>query len=329
MIFRLLACVFLVCCHQLWGATKSPIVLISVDGLRPDAILKSDARTIQKLKDTGTYFVNATTVRPSITLPSHTSMLTGLDPRQHGVWWNDYLPNLGVVKYPTAFELARNRGFSTAAFVTKDKFKHLNRPGSLLHFEVTQKSGKAVAKAFANYVLAQGIPQVTWIHLPDPDHVGHKLGWMSPFYLEAVEAADEAIGQIVAVATQVSPANPPLFIVTADHGGQGLSHSLDIDANNYIPMIVNGPGIESGIIKNTRVVIYDVAPTILALLDIELPQSFMGRPLPLSILSASVKDKIGQDLLAAYSSANPKNSCFNPIDLAVSKFTASALRWGL
>src|SRR5687768_4085146 len=51
------------------------VVIISLDGLRPDAIDKFGARTLQRLMREGTYTLNAQTILPSKTLPSHTSML--------------------------------------------------------------------------------------------------------------------------------------------------------------------------------------------------------------------------------------------------------------
>src|SRR5262245_50034101 len=66
------------------------VVIISVDGLRPDAIAAAGAVTMQKLIERGAYCAKAETIRPSITLPSHTAMLSGLDFQHHGIVWNNY-----------------------------------------------------------------------------------------------------------------------------------------------------------------------------------------------------------------------------------------------
>lgn len=311
-----------------WSAIKNPILIISVDGLRPDAILKADAKNMQNLIRTGTYFPNATTVRPSITLPSHTSMLTGLDPKQHGIWWNDYQPNLGIVKYPTVFELAKKAGFTTAAIVGKTKFIHLHRPNSLSYFEITEQNGDSVSKAFKKYLEEEELPDITWLHLPDPDRVGHKLGWMSPFYLDAVDDADEAVGNIITVATARSKNGPPIVILTADHGGSGFNHSADNDDNSHIPLVVNGPGIEGGMRKYPRVFIYDVTPTVLRLKDLPLEDNFMGRPLPLKILDQSPKKVTGIDFFEANFKRFFTTSLSSPITLAVPVLNPSVKAWG-
>jgi predicted AlkP superfamily pyrophosphatase or phosphodiesterase len=255
----------------------NPIILISIDGLRPDAIKKADAKYMLELIEKGTSFDQAMTVRPSVTVPSHVSMLTGLDPKQHGFIWDDYRPEKGPVKDPTALEIAHQAGLRTAMFVSKDKLIPLNRPGSLDYFEKTEKSGSEVAKAFKAYVEANGLPDVTFLHLPDPDKIGHFLFWMSPFYLSAVRDADDAVRNIVDTATHAS-AKMPTIIITADHGGNGLGHLLDIETNNRIPFFAKGEGIAAGVVKHEAVRVYDAAPTILSVLGLAIPENWLGRP---------------------------------------------------
>jgi arylsulfatase A-like enzyme len=263
--------------------SANPIVVISIDGLRPDAIEKAKAKNLLNLIATGTSFANARTVRPSITLPAHTSMLTGLDPDQHGIFWDEYLPAYGPVRFKTALEIANNAGLHTALIVAKDKLLHLNRPNSVDYFEKTDKEGEQVALAFKRYVSLQGLPDVTFLHLPDPDSQGHKLVWMSKFYLNGVKDADNAVGSILETANAASPDRPPTVIVTADHGGFGFGHLSDIDANNEVPFIAHGENIASGTVKLDRVRAYDVGATMLFLLGLEIPETWMGKPAPILI----------------------------------------------
>src|SRR5687767_4033816 len=106
------------------------VVIISLDGLRPDAIAKFDAKSIQRLMREGSYTLSAQTILPSKTLPSHTSMLTGEDVDEHGITWNtNAVGDHGHVAVPTIFDVAHARGFHTAAFFSKTKFEHLQRDG--------------------------------------------------------------------------------------------------------------------------------------------------------------------------------------------------------
>src|SRR5882762_4936018 len=70
------------------GRVTDHIIVISIDGLRADAIEKFHAPTIERLMREGRYSLTAQTINTSLTLPSHTSMLTGVPETVHGVTWN-------------------------------------------------------------------------------------------------------------------------------------------------------------------------------------------------------------------------------------------------
>jgi hypothetical protein len=105
------------------------VILISIDGLRADALTPEAAPTLINLAARGACCPVAETIRPSITLPSHTSMITGLDYARHGVTWNDYRP--GILAHPTILTLAHDAGLSTAMLYGKSKFEYLAVPGTV------------------------------------------------------------------------------------------------------------------------------------------------------------------------------------------------------
>jgi predicted AlkP superfamily pyrophosphatase or phosphodiesterase len=102
------------------------VIIVSIDGCRPDAFEPAGAETIQKLIARGAYCPKAETVRPSITLPSHTAMLTGLDFSRHGVVWNNY--RKGYIVHPTVFSVVSQVGKKSAMLFSKDKFHFLANP---------------------------------------------------------------------------------------------------------------------------------------------------------------------------------------------------------
>ena len=110
----------------------SNVIVVSVDGLRPDAIRAYDAPTLQRLMREGSYTLAASTIHPSKTLPSHTSMLTGQPPERHGVLWNNVTTaDADAIELPNIFSVARAHGYSTAAFFSKAKFQPLQLQGTL------------------------------------------------------------------------------------------------------------------------------------------------------------------------------------------------------
>src|SRR5688572_927700 len=125
------------------GAVTDHVVIVSVDGLRPDAIARFKAATIGRLANEGSFSLAATTINPSKTLPSHTSMLTGEGPEEHGISWNTNETHThSHVAIPTVFTLARERGLRTAAFFSKGKFNHLEVPGSLDYTQAPNGNGR-------------------------------------------------------------------------------------------------------------------------------------------------------------------------------------------
>ena len=108
------------------------VIVVSVDGLRPDAIAMFGAPTLQRLMQEGSYSLAARTIDPSRTLPSHTSMLTGLGPEQHHVLWNNVATaKAETIDLPNIFSVARSHGYRTAAFFSKAKFQPLQLDGTL------------------------------------------------------------------------------------------------------------------------------------------------------------------------------------------------------
>src|SRR5437870_4094827 len=88
------------------------IAIISIDGLRPDLLLRANTPTIHSLLPQATFTFWARTTPHAITLPSHTSMLTGVIPRKHEIEWNRDLPLSQPIypAFPTLFEIAKTAG---------------------------------------------------------------------------------------------------------------------------------------------------------------------------------------------------------------------------
>ena len=108
------------------------VVIISIDGLRPDSLSVERTPTILDMAARGTACWQAQTIFPPITLPSHASMLTGYLPSAHGLTWGDYQPAKGNSKVPTIFSYARAAGMRTAMVVGKDKLNQ-SKLGEKLH----------------------------------------------------------------------------------------------------------------------------------------------------------------------------------------------------
>ena len=259
------------------------VVVVSIDGLRPDAINKYGASTLQRLMHDGSYTLAGSTIHPSKTLPSHTSMLTGQPPERHGVLWNNVATaDADTIELPNVFGLARAQGYSTAAFFSKAKFQPLQVDGTLDYSQAPgglygRWSSERTVADVARY-LEGARPNVLFVHLTDPDAAGHRAGWMTPEYGRAVLAADRSLNDLIALAETAFGKGQFSVIVTADHGGHDTNHGSDDPRDVTIPWIAWGQGVKQGTLAGTTIRTMDTAATVLWLLAVDAPADWAGHP---------------------------------------------------
>lgn len=262
-------------------AVTDHVIVISIDGLRADAIERSGAETLQRLMKEGAYSLEAKTILPSITLPSHTSMLTGATPEMHGVLWNDErVEEMGIIETPTMFAVARQAGYRTAAFFSKPKFQHLMAPGTLDYAQAPDGSGRWYAGYTAESVekyLEDNRPNLMFVHFGEPDYAGHTIGWGSMVYRWAVRRADGAVERVLRKADQAFGEGNYTVIVTADHGGHGRTHGTEAVQDVTIPWIAWGKGVAAGTSLPVGIRTFDTAATAVGLLGLDLPLAHAGR----------------------------------------------------
>ncbi|MEK6406589.1 MAG: ectonucleotide pyrophosphatase/phosphodiesterase [Acidobacteriota bacterium] len=121
----------------MWFASEAqnpaavPVVLISIDGLKPDYVLEADKHglkipNLRKLVAEGAHASGVTGVLPTVTYPSHTTMVTGVSPARHGVIANSpfdpYSKNLNGwywyaedIRVPTLWDACAKAGIATAS----------------------------------------------------------------------------------------------------------------------------------------------------------------------------------------------------------------------
>jgi hypothetical protein len=251
------------------GAPK--VVIISVDGLRPDAIFAAPAPQMQQQACRGGYIWQARTVFPSLTLPSHASMLSGVTPEVHGIFHDDNLPGRGVIMVPTVLSVAHQAGRRVVVVVGKEKMAQLAPVGTRDVYRLIDGTDAEVVDA-ALLEVAAGF-DLLFVHLPGVDYVGHAQGWMTFAYLAQVRATDQAVGRLLA-------GLPPTatVILTADHGGAGYGHGSASIVDMSIPWIITGPGIAAGRALAPPVQTVDTATTAAFVLGLQLPANVTGPP---------------------------------------------------
>jgi arylsulfatase A-like enzyme len=264
------------------------VMIVSIDGLRPDRALLADMPTLRGMLREGAYTFWARTTAVAITLPSHTSMLTAVTPMKHGIEWNRDLPLSAPVypNVPTLFEMAKKAGYTSALVAGKSKFTALNKPGTVDWVSITEgentKSTDADVGAAAVKLIEQHRPHVIFVHFPEVDSTGHAHGWGSREQFRAIESVDRELARLFAALERAGLRQSTVVIVSADHGGAGLTHGPDDARSRHIPWIAAGPGVVKNLDltqhRTLEVNTEDTGATACWLLGLPLAPYFDGKP---------------------------------------------------
>jgi arylsulfatase A-like enzyme len=263
----------------------SPYVLIvSIDGCRPDVMLLADTPTIRSLMKRGSYTMWARTTDVAVTIPSHVSMMTGVPPEVHGINFNSDPPDNAQIAVPTLFDLAKAKGLSTAMASGKRKFTLFLKSGHVDESWVTNDPvcRNAPVAEQAERLVAKFRPRLLYVHLPESDTAGHGKGWGTADQVAALEAADRAIKRVLDAYDREGLTDQLFVIVSADHGGTARSHGKDDPRSRYIPWILAGPGVRAGydltrLGKDYEVATYDTFATACHLLGLTPPAGITGK----------------------------------------------------
>jgi arylsulfatase A-like enzyme/Flp pilus assembly protein TadD len=295
-------------------ADQPPSVLvITLDTTRADHLScygydKETTPRLDALAAEGVLFENCLTPVP-ITLPSHTTILTGTYPTFHGVRENGefYAPD----ELTTMAEVLGPEGYRTAAFVGAfpvssafnldqgfdlfdDRFFYPREdlgkfdPAQRVFFE--ERKADKVSQAAIGWLEDHGRdPFFMWLHYFDPHH---PYNAPSPFdelfpgsgYDAEIALTDDCVGAVFQALRDLGVWENTVVVVTADHG-EGLgehgeeTHALMVyNSTAHVPLILKAPGLEpkrvGGTVRTT-----DILPTVCDLLGLETPAEVQGTSL--------------------------------------------------
>ena len=260
------------------------VILLVLDGLRPDAIPRFGLHHTSALARNGASTMLGRTVTPSVTACAMASLLTGAAPEQHGLQDTKFrIPRPRGPLHPLPRLLAEH-SFPSSAFLARVP---------MLLSGVAQRIATHVGMATsrfsgttANDILTAATATLKaqqrgliLLHWPDGDRAGHAHRWMSEGYEEAARGMDREVGRLVQMVGLTDSAT--LVIALADHGGGGAvpghhdsAHPLD----QTIPIILAGGAVRRGDLGRGTSLL-DVPATIAWVLGIPVPTSFAGTPL--------------------------------------------------
>ena len=302
------------------------VVLVTIDTLRYDAVgfdgnPRGTTPNLDRFAAEGRVFSNAHS-HNVITLPSHTNILTGMLPYQHGV-----RENAGFrlsAKVPTAATRLKAKGYATGAFVGAyvldsryglghdfdvydELYRHLDEQ---FEFEIQQARAEDVVKAALEWWKTQeGRPRFLWVHVYDP-HAPYdppqpyRDRFKDDLYLGEVSYTDAALAPLLEAVRAARP--EPLLVVTGDHGeARGdhgeLTHGLFCyESTLHIPMLAWCPGLVPGGTDAVPARHIDILPTILDTVGAPTSPELTGKSLLVEKRTESDEGSYFEALSAAF-----------------------------
>ena len=298
------------------------VLLVTIDTLRADALSAygGPARTpnLDRLAAHGARFTFAHS-HTVVTLPSHTSILSGLLPYEHGMRDNSgFRVRAGT---PTLATRLKARGFATGAFV--GGFPVTKRFGLTPGFDVyddqmpetrgaieismPERPADVVVSRALDWIGAQPSRFFGWVHVFDP-HSPYK----PPADLAAQYASQPYYGEVAFVDRALGPLfdklatlpRPTLVIVTADHGeslgehGEQTHGMFAYEATLHVPLIVariepGRRGEGKGVVIDTAARHIDITPTVLDAIGAGADPKLLGSSLRPVINGADRGDRPG------------------------------------
>jgi arylsulfatase A-like enzyme/Tfp pilus assembly protein PilF len=284
--------------------TRPDILFVTIDTLRADAVgaygqQGNPTPWIDRLAAAGVRFTHADAQTP-LTLPSHATLLSGRYPFAHGV-----RDNAGF-RFPadvdTLATLLRSRGYRTGAFVSAfpldarfglargfdiydDRLSESPRPAFL---EQERAGAATVARARAWLDAPHDRPTFCWVHLYEPHFPytppePYASRFADNAYEGEVAAADAALAPLLQPIVENGATTRPIVVLTADHGeslgehGESTHGIFAYEATLHVPLVVYAPGRLDPGVRDDVIRQIDVAPTILDLAGVPLPQEIDGR----------------------------------------------------
>lgn len=277
------------------------VLLISIDTCRADHLScygykPETTPNIDAVAAEGVLFENAISPIP-LTLPSHSSMLTGTIPPFHGVHRNlGYRLDRSNI---TLAEILKDKGFATgaaiSAFVLDSEFGIAQGFDSYQDdFEQAKAScdGAERIGGETTHVALDWLDDhqeekfFFFLHYFDPhDEYAPPEPFASRFaspYAGEIAYTDDCIGQVIQKLKDLKLYDSTLIIIAGDHGEMLGEHGED--THGYfiyqgairIPLIVKLPGRHNARTINATCGLVDIVPTVCGLLNIEAPENIQG-----------------------------------------------------
>ena len=252
------------------------VILISIDGMRPDGLLNCGNPFVREMMKRGAYTLDGRTTFPPVTLPCHMSMFHSVPAERHGISTNTYTPMVRPLN--GLFEQIAMLGGTSAMYYGWEPLRDVARPGSLKYSgyinAYTEESSDTSLTDLALARIRESRPDFVFLYLVETDDKGgHDHGWMTQQYLGILSTAIDNVKRVLDAC-----GDEYTVIVTADHGGHDRVHGSDCPEDMIIPLFFFGRRFSPGR-QLPSVSILDIAPTVADILSVPRAPQWEGKSL--------------------------------------------------
>lgn len=222
------------------------ILIATIDGGGIDYFKAADIPNIRRMMATG-FFVEGSSMIPSVTNVNNVSIVTGKYPSQHGItsnyWYRPetrdgvYVESPEFVMTETIFQRIKSMGMRSVLLTSKDKLKRMLEPGTDFSFsaetpprEVIEAVGPAekIYSSEINHWLFRSLHYVIREYDPDlmyvstTDYVMHKYPPTHEIAIQHMEGMDRILGEILDEYPEME------VYITADHAMNAKTKAINL-----------------------------------------------------------------------------------------------------
>ncbi|WP_165021365.1 alkaline phosphatase [Dysgonomonas sp. ZJ279] len=263
------------------------VVLIGCDGFGAYAYNKANMPNLKKLAADGSWSLKARSVLPSSSAVNWASMLMSASPTLHGYTeWGSQTPEIPSAatsqygKFPSIYTIIKEQlpQAKTAVVYSWGGIEYLVEK-EIIDFVIPTNDNDNLCVDEAVTIIKNEKPLFTFIHLDEPDHIGHSAGHNTPEYYAELENVDARIGRIVQAVKDAGIENETIIMVVSDHGGIEKGHGGKTLYEVEVPIVMCGPGIKKGHEIKDVIIDYDYGATIAEIFGLKRPQAWRGIPI--------------------------------------------------
>ena len=250
-------------------ASKPHVLVISLDGMKPEYVTHAEEHglklpTLRRFVAEGTYADGVEGIVPTVTYPSHTTLITGVTPAEHGIISNTVFDPLGTrkgewywyfkqIKSTTLYQAADAAGLTTAAigwpvtvgapidyliaeFAQSEKIA-LPTTDTIRPADLKDRLGNAFPDsadgddrktAWAVGIIKAYNPNLVLAHLDNLDHEEHSHGPFSPEANRTIEKLDGQVAQMIEAELAQNP--DATIVIVSDHGFATVNHRVALNS---------------------------------------------------------------------------------------------------